>query len=127
MYTNEIIFFFGWGWFWNSGILCTCKASSLLHDPHLQSILLWLFWRWNLETVCLGWPQTLILPISAFQEASMTGVSHWSLAYKYILSHENNEHAFEVLRIPSVMVPIAFRLCCLFYMYLRFHFNKKKN
>jgi hypothetical protein len=32
----------------NSG-LCTCKASVLLLEPHLQSILLWLFGRWGLK------------------------------------------------------------------------------
>jgi hypothetical protein len=30
----------------NSG-LCTCKAGALPLEPHLQSILLWLFWRWG--------------------------------------------------------------------------------
>jgi hypothetical protein len=30
----------------NSG-LCTCKAGALLLEPHLQSIFLWLFWRWG--------------------------------------------------------------------------------
>jgi hypothetical protein len=31
----------------NSG-LHACKAETTL-EPHFQSILLWLFWRWNLE------------------------------------------------------------------------------
>jgi hypothetical protein len=30
----------------NSGLF-TCKAGTLLHEPHLQSILLWLFCRWS--------------------------------------------------------------------------------
>jgi hypothetical protein len=30
-----------------------CKAGILLLEPHLQSILIWLFWRWNL-TNCLS-------------------------------------------------------------------------
>jgi hypothetical protein len=29
----------------NSG-LCACKSGALPLEPHLQSILLWLFWRW---------------------------------------------------------------------------------
>jgi hypothetical protein len=32
------------------------------------------------QTVCLGWPQTMILLISASQVAKITGVSHWHLA-----------------------------------------------
>jgi hypothetical protein len=40
-------FFFG-NWDLNSGLL-TCKAGSLPLEPVLQSILLWLFWRWGLE------------------------------------------------------------------------------
>jgi hypothetical protein len=27
----------------------THKAGAVLLEPHLQSILLWLFWRWGLE------------------------------------------------------------------------------
>jgi hypothetical protein len=37
-------------WGLNLG-LCTCKAGALLLEPHLQSILLWLFWRWGLVFV----------------------------------------------------------------------------
>jgi hypothetical protein len=36
--------FFWWDWGLNSG-LCAGKAGALLLEPHLQSILLWLFWR----------------------------------------------------------------------------------
>jgi hypothetical protein len=32
-------------WAWH---LHACKAGSLLLEPHLHSILLWLFWRWGL-------------------------------------------------------------------------------
>jgi hypothetical protein len=38
-------------------------------------LLLWLFWRWDLRTICLNWPQTVILQISASQVARITGVS----------------------------------------------------
>jgi hypothetical protein len=43
----KLFFFFCWDWGLNSGI-CTCKAGALLLEPHPQSILLWLFWRWGL-------------------------------------------------------------------------------
>jgi hypothetical protein len=39
-------FSFWWDCSWNSG-LHTHKADALL-EPHLQSILHWLFWRWDL-------------------------------------------------------------------------------
>jgi hypothetical protein len=54
-------------------------------EPHLQSILLWLFWRWSSWTVCLGWPRTKILLISASQVARITGVSHQCLAFFFFL------------------------------------------
>jgi hypothetical protein len=38
-----------------------------------------------LGTICLGWLQTIIFPISASQVARITGMSHQSLA-KYGLS-----------------------------------------
>jgi hypothetical protein len=42
--------FFWWDWGLTSG-LHTCKVGTLLLEPHLQSILLWLFWRWGLENL----------------------------------------------------------------------------
>jgi hypothetical protein len=30
------------------GFELTCKAGALPLKPHLQSIFLWLFWRWGL-------------------------------------------------------------------------------
>jgi hypothetical protein len=39
-------FFFWWDWDLNSR-LHFCKAGTLLLGPHLQSILLWLLWRWG--------------------------------------------------------------------------------
>jgi hypothetical protein len=38
--------FFWWDWYLNSG-LHDCKAGALPLEPHLQSILLWLFWTWG--------------------------------------------------------------------------------
>jgi hypothetical protein len=47
--------------------MLTTQALYLRLEP-LQSILLWLFWRWGWEgvsqTVCHGWPPTVILLIS---------------------------------------------------------------
>jgi hypothetical protein len=37
-------FFFWWDWSLHSG-LQACKAGTLPLEPHLQSTLLWLFWR----------------------------------------------------------------------------------
>jgi hypothetical protein len=42
-------FFFFW---WNGGLNlghCGCKAGTLLLEPHFRSVLLWLFWRWDLK------------------------------------------------------------------------------
>jgi hypothetical protein len=75
------IYFLGGGnWRLNSG-LCAYKAGILLLEPCLQSILLWLFFGDGvMRTICPNWPQTSILPISASQEAKITGMSHTCLA-----------------------------------------------
>jgi hypothetical protein len=49
----------------NSGFWA-CKVGTLLLEPCLQSILLWLFWRWDL------------MP-------RITGVSHWHLGGSAII------------------------------------------
>jgi hypothetical protein len=54
--------------------LHVCKAGALPFEPHLQPILLWLFWRWGLVNYLPGWPPTVILPISASQVARIIGV-----------------------------------------------------
>jgi hypothetical protein len=54
-----------------------CKASTLPLEPHLQSILVWLFWRWCFVNCLLGWSQTVILQISASQVVRITDMSHW--------------------------------------------------
>jgi hypothetical protein len=68
--------FFWWDWSLNLG-LHTCKASALSLEPHLQSILLWLFWTWGLENYLPRLasnhdPTDISLPSS-----EDTGVSHW--------------------------------------------------
>jgi hypothetical protein len=39
-------FIFSCDWVMNSG-LCACKADTVTFQPKLQSILLWLFWKWG--------------------------------------------------------------------------------
>jgi hypothetical protein len=65
----------------NSG-LHACKAGTLPLEPHLQSILLWLFWRWGgvSQTICPCWPWTSIPLFSASQVARITGRSNRPLA-----------------------------------------------
>jgi hypothetical protein len=78
-----IMFFFClWDWSLNSD-LHTWKASILLLEPYLQSILLWLFWRWGLVSYFSGCSQTSVLPISASQVARITAMSHQCLAICY--------------------------------------------
>jgi hypothetical protein len=62
-----------------------CKAGALPLKPHLQSIVLWLFWRWGLLNYLPGLasnhsPLDLGLPV-----ARITGVSHWNLVFTEIL------------------------------------------
>jgi hypothetical protein len=45
----------------------TCKADTLPPEPHLQSILLWLFWRWVSHKLFALVGLKPILPISASQ------------------------------------------------------------
>jgi hypothetical protein len=64
-------------WNWCFELRASCLQSSVLPlKPYLQSILLWLFWRWVSETICWSWPQTAILLISASQV--VVRISHQS-------------------------------------------------
>jgi hypothetical protein len=60
----HLFFFFWWNWGLDSG-LCTCRVGTLLLDPHLQSVLLWLLEMESQELFAGGWPQISILLISA--------------------------------------------------------------
>jgi hypothetical protein len=56
------------------------KAGTPSLQPHLQSILFWLFWRWGLMNYLPRLASnldSLILPISASWVARITGASHW--------------------------------------------------
>jgi hypothetical protein len=43
------------------------------------------FWDRVWRTICLGWHRTAILLISASWVDRVTGVSHWSLAFIFLL------------------------------------------
>jgi hypothetical protein len=49
-----------------------------LHQPLYCDGLFWARGSWS---ICLGWPQTSIILISASWIAGITGVSHWCLAW----------------------------------------------
>jgi hypothetical protein len=61
--------------------LCLQSRHSLASATPAVHFALVIFRRWGLRTICLGWPQTLILPISASQVARIIGMSHWCLTY----------------------------------------------
>jgi hypothetical protein len=59
----------------NSG-LHTCKAVTLPLEPHLQSILLWLLWRWGLVNYLHRLASNHDPPDLTSQVDRITGVSH---------------------------------------------------
>jgi hypothetical protein len=88
-------------WGLNSG-LHTCKAGVLLIEPHLQSIFIWLFWRWSSQTVCPCWPWTVILLISASRVARMTGMSHCPPALLILLTVFFKNKHFQLWYVYSI-------------------------
>jgi hypothetical protein len=80
----------------NSG-LHTYKAGALPLELPLQSILLWLFWRWLSWTLCWSWPPTMTLWISASQVARITGVSHWSPGRTHLWCQKTSPTPFLIL------------------------------
>jgi hypothetical protein len=99
------LFFFWQDWSLSLG-LCACKSDTVPLEPHLQFILLWLFLEMDgvSQTIYLDWPWTTILPISAFQAARITCVSHCCLA--------NMVYLFW----PSFMSLIEFERLCLGFL-----------
>jgi hypothetical protein len=77
-------FFFGRTWALNSR-LHTCIAGALLLDPHFQSTLLWLFWRWGLGNYLPRLDSNCYSPDLASQVARIAGVSHQNPARTYFL------------------------------------------
>jgi hypothetical protein len=49
----QFLFLFWWDWNLNLGLRAH-KAGILLIDPHFQSILFWLFWRWGVVNYLPG-------------------------------------------------------------------------
>jgi hypothetical protein len=45
-----------------NSMLQACKTGAVLLEPHLQSILLWLFWRWGLLNYLLRLTSYLNIP-----------------------------------------------------------------
>jgi hypothetical protein len=81
------IFFFGGIGEWqglNSGFHI-CKAGTLPLEPHLHSILLWLFWRWESHEL---FAQSG-LKLRSSQVARITDVSHW---HQVLLFHSWRRH-----------------------------------
>jgi hypothetical protein len=77
----------GRGYWGLNSELYTCKVGILPLEPHFQSILLWLFWRWGLANYFSGWPPNVILLISASQVARTAGMSHQHLALRILNEH----------------------------------------
>jgi hypothetical protein len=57
----------------------THKTGTLLLEPHILSILVWLFWRWGFHEVFAQ--VGLELPSSQPQSSNQLDVSHWHPAY----------------------------------------------
>jgi hypothetical protein len=65
-----------WDWGLNSGFRI-CKAGAVPLEPQLQSISVWLLWRWCISNYLpgLAWPETEILWILTSQVARITDVA----------------------------------------------------
>jgi hypothetical protein len=68
-------FLFWWDCSLNSG-LHACKAGTLPLDAALQSILLWIFWRWGFVNYLLRLDSEQDTPDVGNQVARITGRTH---------------------------------------------------
>jgi hypothetical protein len=59
------------------------SASWVAWDDRCMLLLSIISWDEILQTFCLGWPQTTILLISAFQAARIIGASWWTLDWYF--------------------------------------------
>jgi hypothetical protein len=98
LYLVVILFFFSGTGVWTQGF-AFAKQALLPLEPQLQPIFLWLFWRWALANCFPGWPQTMILWMSASQVARIIGISHQHPAIIFILIKNLVEHLFIQLRL----------------------------
>jgi hypothetical protein len=76
-----VLFCFAFEWDWGlKSRLCACKPGTLLLEPHFQSILLQLFWRWGLTNYLPRLALNSDHPDLSLQSSWITGASHWYLA-----------------------------------------------
>jgi hypothetical protein len=79
---NQLFIFIYFWWDWSlSSELGICKAGALWLEPHLQSTLLWLFWRWRSHELFAEANSPLI---PASQVARITDVSRISSQHNFV-------------------------------------------
>jgi hypothetical protein len=72
-----LLHYFLWDWGMNSGLhICKAGALQLESQPLVHFALVILEVGGVSQTICLGWPQTMILQISASPVARITNVGH---------------------------------------------------
>jgi hypothetical protein len=82
---SGIFFLFWLDWGLKSGLHpCESRHSTALATPPVHFPLVILEMGVS-QTSCLDWPQTEILPISASQEARITGMSHQCLGQRLLV------------------------------------------
>jgi hypothetical protein len=91
-----LIFFFWYDWGLNSGVH-VYKAGTLLLEPQLQSILLWLFSRWSFTNYLPRLASNSNPLISASQVARIIDMSYQSPAIiQYVLGNVITSRIFQV-------------------------------
>jgi hypothetical protein len=81
-----IVFFFLVGLVSPQGFVLAKQALYCL--SHTSSpFFRWLFWIEVPLTICLSWPQTTVLPISASQVSRITSERHWYWWFAYFWRH----------------------------------------
>jgi hypothetical protein len=72
-----LLIYFGGTGTWTQNFALGCYTTWAIPSVHFALVS---FWEMRVsQTICLGWPWTAILPISASQIARITGVSHQGL------------------------------------------------
>jgi hypothetical protein len=81
-----LVFFFKSWWDWFELRAFAVGKQTLYHLNHTTRqfalVILEMEFSW---TVCLGWPWTTTLPISASQVARITGLSHWCPTHSLLI------------------------------------------
>jgi hypothetical protein len=86
--------------------LCTYKVGTLPLEPHIQSILLQLFWKWSLENYLFGMALNCDLSISSSQVARIISVNYQSPAS---IDHFYFSQIFHFIWISNI-IHISFNL-----------------